>query len=103
MGKGIEPRSAFLKKNSELSLWILRLLTSRRRCGLPAAHILIQWTFGPVATLEHAPIDMPMPQRPPSLPLLRRTSPAWTGTWCSGPVGGSRGGSIQFNESPQSS
>ena len=37
----------------------------------PSSPILIQWTFGPRATLKHAPIDVPIPQRPPSLPLSR--------------------------------
>ena len=44
----------------------------------PSSPILIQWTFGPRATLKHAPIDVPIPQRPPPLPLSSRTSPACT-------------------------
>ena len=32
-----------------------------------AAFILMEWTFRPEANLKHAPIDMPIPQRPPSL------------------------------------
>jgi hypothetical protein len=54
----------------------------------PSSPILIQWTFGPRANLMHAPIDVPILQRPPLLPLSRRTSPAWTGTFLPGPAGG---------------
>ena len=50
-----------------------------------------EWTIGPWANLKHVPIDMPIPQRPLSLPILRRTLPSWTGTWWSGPAGGSGG------------
>ena len=36
-----------------------------KEMGPPSSPILIQWTFGPGATLKHAPIDLPIPQDPP--------------------------------------